>query len=51
LCDDLPATINSDEMQNRFGGRRSFDPGSEDPATAVGPFPAFGPLGTVGGGS
>ena len=51
LCDDLPATVSSDEMQDRFGGRRAFEPGSKDSATAVGPFPAFGPLGTVGGGS
>jgi NADH-quinone oxidoreductase subunit E len=49
LCDDRPAAVRSDEMQDRFGGRRSFDPGSEDTATAIGPFPAFAPFGTVGG--
>ena len=49
LLDEQPALIRGDEMQERFGGRRSFDWGPEDPTGAVGPVPAFGPLGTVGG--
>jgi len=46
-----PVVIRSDDLQQRFGGRRSFDAGPPDPIGAVGPFPAFGPLGTAGGGS
>ena len=49
LRDDAPATINADEMQQRFGGERSFDPGSTDSVNAVGPYPAYAPLGTIGG--
>lgn len=49
LVDEAPETVRSDDMQERFGGRTAFDWGSEDPAEAVGPVPAFGPLGTVGG--
>ena len=43
--------IRSDDLQERFGGRRSFPVGPADPVGAVGPFPAFGPFGTAGGGS
>jgi hypothetical protein len=50
LRDENPATINADDMQQRFGGQRSFDPGSTDAAAAIGPYPAFAPLGTIGGG-
>ena len=49
LRDDAPATINADDMQQRFGGERSFDPGSTDAANAIGPYPAYAPLGTIGG--
>lgn len=53
LCDWLraerPAAVNGDELQERFGGRRSFPMGPGDPVGAVGPYPAFGPLGTTGG--
>ena len=38
-------------MQERFGGQRSFDWGPEEREGAVGPYPAFGPLGTTGEGS
>jgi NADH:ubiquinone oxidoreductase subunit E len=48
LIDDRPELINSDEMQERFGGQRAFDWGPDEPRGAIGPYPAFGPLGTVG---
>jgi NADH-quinone oxidoreductase subunit E len=48
LLDEQPAAINSDAMQAEYGSRRAFDWGSTDPATATGPYPAFGPLGTAG---
>jgi NADH:ubiquinone oxidoreductase subunit E len=51
LLDEQPDLVRSDEMQERFGGQRSFDWGPEDPAAAMGPYPAFVPFGTVGGGS
>ncbi len=46
-----PAVVHGDDLQTRFGGRRSFPAGPADPVGAVGPYPAFGPLGTTGGGS
>ena len=42
-----PAAVNSDEMQELFGGVRSFDWGIRDEDGAVGPYPAFQPLGTT----
>ena len=51
LCDERPDQVRADEMQARFGSRRSFDPGSVDAAAAIGPYPAFQPLGTLGGGA
>ena len=51
LLDEQPDLVRSDEMQERFGGRRSFDWGPDDPTNAVGPYPAFAPFGTTGGGS
>lgn len=51
LRDERPAVVRSDEMQDRFGGRRSFDWGPEDHSGAVGPVPAFGPYGTAGEGA
>lgn len=42
-----PETVGGAECQELFGGRRSFDWGPFDRDSAVGPFPAFGPLGTV----
>lgn len=48
LLDDHPDSVSSDAMQTEFGGGRAFEWGSEDSAAATGPYPAFGPLGTVG---
>jgi NADH-quinone oxidoreductase subunit E len=50
LLDETPAAVRSDEMQERFGSRRSFDWGPGDETSAVGPVPAFTPYGTTGGG-
>jgi hypothetical protein len=44
----LPDVVNGDEMQQLFGGRRSFDWAITEEEGAVGPYPAFQPLGTVG---
>lgn len=49
LRDERPAAVRSDDMQERFGGRRSFDWGPEDPTPVTGPVPAFAPFGTAGG--
>ncbi len=43
-----PAVVNTDEMQQLFGERRSFDWAITETDGAVGPYPAFQPLGTVG---
>ncbi len=43
-----PPVVNTDEMQELFGGERSFDWGPREELGAVGPYPAFQPLGTVG---
>ena len=42
-----PETVGGAECQELFGGRRSFEWGPFDRSSAVGPYPAFGPLGTV----
>ena len=42
-----PDVVNGDEMQELFGGVRSFDWAIREHDGAVGPFPAFGPYGTV----
>ncbi len=42
-----PETVGGAECQELFGGRRSFDWGPFDRSSADGPYPAFGPLGTV----
>ncbi len=44
---ERPQVINTDDLQERFGGRRSFDWAIAETDSAVGPFPAFGPYGTV----
>jgi NADH-quinone oxidoreductase subunit E len=44
----LPDVVNGDEMQQLFGERRSFDWAITEENGAVGPYPAFQPLGTVG---
>jgi NADH-quinone oxidoreductase subunit E len=43
-----PEVVNTDEMQELFGGVRSFDWAIREEKGAVGPYPAFQPLGTVG---
>jgi NADH-quinone oxidoreductase subunit E len=43
-----PEVVNGDEMQELFGGVRSFDWAIREENGAVGPYPAFQPLGTVG---
>jgi hypothetical protein len=48
LREQQPETVLGDDLQERFGGRRSFEWGPSEPEGAVGPFPAFGPLGTAG---
>ena len=45
-----PEVVSSDEMQSLFGGRRSFEWAIRDTRGAIGPYPAFEPLGTVGTG-
>ena len=42
-----PEAVNGDEMQQLFGGVTSFEWGVAEADAAVGPYPAFGPLGTV----
>lgn len=42
-----PDGVNTDEMQELFGGVRSFDWAIREEDSAVGPYPAFQPLGTV----
>ncbi|MCI0424755.1 MAG: NAD(P)H-dependent oxidoreductase subunit E [Actinobacteria bacterium] len=43
-----PDVVNGDEMQELFGTRRSFEWAIHEEDGAVGPYPAFQPLGTVG---
>ena len=47
LRENQPEVINTDDLQDRFGGQRSFDWAIREENGAVGPFPAFGPLGTA----
>lgn len=42
-----PRVVNTDEMQELFGGNRSFDWAITEEGGAVGPYPAFQALGTV----
>ena len=42
-----PDVVNTDEMQELFGGVRSFDWAIREEGGAAGPYPAFQPLGTV----
>lgn len=44
-----PEVVLGDEMQSLFGGKRSFEWAIPEGDGAVGPYPAFQPLGTVGG--
>lgn len=47
LRDARPQVVRSDEMQELFGQRRSFDWAIPEEAGAVGPYPAFEPYGTA----
>jgi NADH:ubiquinone oxidoreductase subunit E len=49
LRDGHPDVVNTEEMQQLFGGKRSFDWGVKEPVGAVLPVPAFGPYGSAGG--
>ncbi|GBD84758.1 NADH-quinone oxidoreductase subunit E [bacterium BMS3Abin02] len=51
LRETKPTMVTAAELQERFGGARSFDPAIAEPQGAVGPFPAFDPYGTAGGAS
>jgi NADH-quinone oxidoreductase subunit E len=51
LRETKPDVVRADELQERFGGTRSFDPGILEAQGAIGPYPAFDPYGTTGGGS
>ena len=42
-----PDSVNGDEMQQLFGGITSFDWAVAESDSALGPYPAFGPFGTV----
>jgi NADH-quinone oxidoreductase subunit E len=43
-----PEVVNTDEMQQLFGEKQSFDWAIAEKDGAIGPYPAFQPLGTVG---
>ncbi len=51
LKSTTPEVVLSDEMQERFGGQRSFDWGVAESAGAIAAVPAFGPYGSVKEGS
>ncbi len=42
-----PEVVVGDEMQERFGGQRSFDWGPAEPEGAIAAVPAFGPYGSA----
>ncbi len=46
LADTTPAVVLADEMQQLFGGQRSFDWGPTDSEGATGAVPAFAPYGS-----
>jgi NADH:ubiquinone oxidoreductase subunit E len=48
LRDTRPEVVLADEMQQLFGGQRSFDWGPTDSEGAITSVPAFGPYGSVG---
>lgn len=48
LRDTSPEVVLADEMQQLFGGQRSFDWGSTEAEGAIAPVPAFGPYGSAG---
>lgn len=48
LAGARPEVVNTDEMQELFGAKKSFDWAIREEVGAVGPYPAFQPLGTTG---
>ena len=48
LRESSPRLIVADELQELFGGRRSFPAGPPDPEGAIAPVPAWGPYGSAG---
>lgn len=48
LRDGRPDVVNTEEMQQLFGGERSFDWGVKEIEGAILPVPAFGPYGSAG---
>ena len=46
LSDTSPTVVLADEMQQLFGGQRSFEWGPTDSSGAIAPVPAFGPYGS-----
>jgi NADH-quinone oxidoreductase subunit E len=46
LADTTPTVVLADEMQQLFGGQRSFDWGPTDSEGAIGAVPAFAPYGS-----
>lgn len=48
LRDAAPDVVDTDEMQELFGGRRSFDWAVPSRGGSTGPYPAFAPYGTLG---
>ena len=49
LREERPGIVRGDELQERFGGQRSFEWGPAEQDGATGAVPAFGPLGTTVG--
>ncbi|MDX2343908.1 MAG: NAD(P)H-dependent oxidoreductase subunit E [Acidimicrobiia bacterium] len=49
LRDGGPDVVNTEEMQQLFGGERAFDWGIKELEGAILPIPAFGPYGSVKG--
>jgi len=47
LSGSRPEVVLADEMQQLFGGQRSFDWGPTEPDGAICPVPAFGPFGSA----
>jgi NADH:ubiquinone oxidoreductase subunit E len=47
LRDGRPEVVNTEEMQQLFGGERSFDWGVKETEGAILPVPAFGPYGSA----
>lgn len=47
LSGSRPKVVLADDMQQLFGGQRSFDWGPTEPEGAIGPVPAFEPFGSA----